>query len=192
MLATIHPLTPDRWTGLETLFGPRGAYSNCWCAFWRIRRADFNRLSGAGRKAVLHEATFKGEAPGLLAYVGGQPVGWCSVGPREQFGALENSRTLKRLDDQPVWSIVCFFIAREHRRQGLMADLLGGAVEYSRSRGARIVEGYPLDLDVPRLAGQGLHGCSGYMGIAAAYRKAGFVLAGRASETQLIMRYSIH
>jgi GNAT superfamily N-acetyltransferase len=95
------------------------------------------------------------------------------------------------VDEQPVWSIVCFFVDKAIRKRGLMVALVRGAVAYARSNGAQFVEGYPIDMQSPKLAGQKLGGCSGYMGIAAAFRKNGFVEVGRASETQLIMRYTI-
>ena len=189
MTLEIHPLIADRWNDLEILFGEHGAYSNCWCMFWRLRRKEFNAMGGDGRRAFLHDLTMQNEIPGLLAYMDGKPAGWCSVGPRENYLALENSRILKHVDNQPIWSIVCFFIGKAFRKKGLMTALIRGAVEYAQLKGARIVESYPIDMQSPKLAGQKLTGCSGYMGIAAAFRENGFVEAGRASETQLIMRY---
>lgn len=185
------PATAERWHDLETLFGPKGAYSNCWCMFWRMRRTDFSKLSGEGRRNALKEATLSNKAPGVLAYADGNPVGWSSIGPRENYIALENSRILKRIDDTPVWSIVCFFVARSHRRMGVMPALLHGAVAYARDQGAQTIEAYPIDLQSPTLAGQRLNGCGGYMGIASVFRQLGFVEVGRASETQLIMRHTI-
>ena len=187
----IYPATAERWPHLETLFGPKGAYAGCWCMFWRMERAQFKLQKGEGTKAELHHQVWAGPPPGLLAYVDGTAAGWCSLGPREHFKALENSRILKRVDDAPVWSIACFFVAKPYRGQGLMESLLRGAVAYAAANGATIVEGYPLDLDHPQLAGQKLTSYAGYMGIASAYRAVGFVEAGRASETQLIMRYQI-
>jgi len=182
------PATAERWSDLESLFGTHGAYAGCWCMFWRLNRADFNRLKGDGAKAVLHSMTCKNRVPGLLAYVNGQAAGWCSIGPREHYKALEASRILKRVDDQPVWSIVCFFVTKPFRRQGLMLELLRGAVEYARQQGAQVVESYPIDMQSSRLAGKRLNSSSGYMGIASVFSKIGFVEVGRASETQLIMR----
>lgn len=184
----IHSATAERWPDLETLFGEKGAYAGCWCMFWRLPRADFKKMKGEGTKAVLKEMTCKNEIPGLLAYVDGQPAGWCAVGPREDFAAIEASRVLKRVDDQPVWSVVCFFMGKPYRKQGLMTALLQGAMEYAREHGATMLEGYPLDMQSPPLAGQKLSTFGGYMGIASIYRAAGFVEVGRASETQLIMR----
>jgi GNAT superfamily N-acetyltransferase len=185
----IFPATADRWPDLETLFGEKGAYAGCWCQWWRMERSVFKRLQGQGTKAALRDMTLANEVPGVLAYVEGRPVGWCSLGPRETFRALENSPILKRVDDQPVWSIVCFFITRKARRQGIMVELLRGAVRYAQEQGARIVEGYPIDMQSPQLSGKKLTGAAGYMGVAAAFRDAGFEEVGRASDTQLIMRY---
>lgn len=183
--------TSERWPDLEALFGKSGGHGGCWCMFWRLKRAQFNGLGTEGRKAALRDLACAGPVPGLLAYAGGQCVGWCCVGPREEFTALENSRILKRVDDQPVWSIVCFFVARGARRQGVLRALLQGALCYAQGQGARIVEGYPLDMQTPKLWGQNLTGYSGFMGIASAYRDAGFAEVGRASETQLIMRKAL-
>jgi GNAT superfamily N-acetyltransferase len=184
------PATADLWPDMETLFGTNGACAGCWCMFWRLDRADFKKQQGEGNKATLRELTLTGRVPGLLAYVDGRPVGWCSIGAREGYLALERSRILKRVDDRPVWSIVCFFVARPYRRSGLMGELLRGAVAYARKQGAQFVEAYPIDTEAPPLAGKKLTPVGGYMGIASAFRALGFVEVGRASETQLIVRYS--
>lgn len=113
-------------------------------------------------------------------------MGWCSVAPREAFPALERSRVLKRVDDQPVWSVVCFFIAKPYRRQGLTVSLLKAAAEYARQAGARIVEGYPEDpkkADIPAPFA--------FTGLASAFLQAGFVEVLRRSATRPIMRYTI-
>jgi GNAT superfamily N-acetyltransferase len=127
-----------------------------------------------------------GQVPGLLLYIAGQVMGWCSIGPRETFPGLERSRIYKRIDAQPVWSIACFFVAKPFRRKGdgpVMRHLLLGALAYAREHGATIVEGYPRDLDRP------IAGSKGYRGIASTFRDVGFAEVGRASATQLIMRY---
>jgi len=188
---TMKPLTKDRWDDLLALFGERGASNGCWCMFWRLPRRDFGELRSAGRKEILHRMTMKDEVAGLLAYEEGKPVGWCSIGPREDYLALENSRLLKRLDAKPVWSIVCFFMDKPARGQGLMYEMIRGAVAYAKRQGARIVEAYPTDMESPKLAGKRLTSDGGYMGIASAFRKAGFREVARASETKLIMRYTI-
>jgi len=187
----VYPATAERWKDIESLFGAKGAYAGCWCMFWRLDRADFKRMKGEGTKAVLKGMTTKNDVAGLLAYIDGQPIGWCSIGPRNDYAALENSRILKRIDDMPVWSIVCFFVAKPFRSTGIMSALLRGAVKYAEQQGAKIIEGYPIDMQTDKLAGQKLNSYSGYMGIASIFRAAGFVKVADASETQLIMRYTV-
>jgi GNAT superfamily N-acetyltransferase len=188
---SVVPAIAERWPDMEQLFGEHGAYAGCWCMFWRLDRAEFKKLKGEGTKAEMRHLVLNDRVPGVLAYVGDEAVGWCSIGPRENFAALESSRILKRVDDQPVWSIVCFFVTKPARTKGLMQALISGAVDYARQQGAHIIEGYPIDMQTPLLAGQKLVGYAGYMGIASAFREVGFVEVGRASETQLIMRYTI-
>jgi GNAT superfamily N-acetyltransferase len=142
---TVRPVTPSRWEDLEGLFGPNGAYANCWCMWWRMPSREFDEAGGPAKRKALKELTGRREPPGLLAYRNGEAVGWVSVAPRERFGRIERSRVLGRVDDRPVWSIVCFYIPREHRGQGVGRALLDGAVEHVRARGGRLVEAYPID-----------------------------------------------
>ena len=181
----IHPVMPDRWADLKTLFGPSGAYGGCWCMFFRYRRKDFEQRKNADNKAAMKAIVDSGEPPGLLAYVDGEPMGWCSLDPREKFAHLEHSAKLKRVDDRPVWSIVCFVISKRHRRQGLMTALLCAAVDYARERGARIVEGYPVEPE-----GE-LGSYHGYTGIISTYRRLGFEEVARPSKGQAIMRLTL-
>lgn len=175
-------MTPDRWGDLENLFGKRGAYGGCWCMWWRLPRAQFQQQVGQKNKEALKAIVDSGQAPGLLAYGDGEPIAWCSVAPREAFPALERSRMLKRVDDKPVWSVVCFYVAKPFRRRGVMVPLLTAAVEYARAHGAKIVEGYPVEPT------KGLSGYSGYTGVVSAFRKAGFVEVLRRG-SRPIMRY---
>jgi GNAT superfamily N-acetyltransferase len=176
-------VTPERWGDLEKLFGVRGASGGCWCMWWRLPRAQFNQQVGQKNKEALKAIVESGEPPGLLAYAGDEPIAWCSVGPREVFSALDRSRTLKRVDDEPVWSIVCFFVAKPYRRQGVMAPVLAAAVEYARAHGARIVEGYPVE------PAKALSGYSGYTGVVSAFRKAGFVEVLRRGSRPIMRRF---
>lgn len=183
---SIHPLTHQRWDDLETLFGPRGACAGCWCMFWRLSRSLFEAQKGEPNRLSFKAIVASGEVPGLLAYDGAQPVGWVSVEPRSAFPALQRSRLLKPVDDQLVWSVVCFFTARGYRRKGVTVALLGAVVEYARQHGARIVEGYPVE------PGQGsTPDVFVYTGLATAFRKAGFVEVVRRSAARPIMRYAI-
>lgn len=180
---TFHPLTPERWTDLEQLFGPRGACGGCWDMWWRIKRSEFEVQKGEGNREAFHKLIVGGTVPGILAYVDDVPVGWCAVESREAYPALERSRILKPVDEQPVWSITCFFIARGYRRAGLSRRLIEAAVEWAKSQGATIVEGYPKEKQKDKEAD-----AFAWTGYAEAYRKAGFEEVARRSETRPIMR----
>ena len=101
----IHPLTPDRWADFATLFGPNGACAGCWCMWWRVPRAEYNRLRGNGGRDAMQAAVMAGPPPGVLAYEHGRPVGWCSIAPRQAFPGLIKSRVAAPIDDRPVWAV---------------------------------------------------------------------------------------
>ena len=152
--------------------------------WWRLTRSQFYAQAGDKNKQAMKAIVDSGQVPGLLAYVDDEPVAWCSIAPREDYASLERSRTLKRIDAKPVWSVVCFFVDRRFRRKGLMVPFLRAAVEYAREHGAKIVEGYPVE---PEKRPSG----SSYMGVVSAFRQAGFVEVLRRTEHQPIMRYAI-
>jgi GNAT superfamily N-acetyltransferase len=181
---TVHPLTPDRWDDLETLFGPRGATGGCWCMYWRLPRSRFDAMKGDGNRAAFRTVVAGGDRPpGLIAYLDDAPVGWCAVAPRDEYPALDRSRVLKRVDDADVWSITCFFVARRARRQGVTGRLIDAAVAFAAGHGATVVEGYPID---PRSAET--PPVFAWTGLASAFERAGFVEVARRSETRPIVR----
>lgn len=178
----IRPASPDRWRDLERLFGPKGAYWNCWCMYWRLRRRDFRAAAPDARKAALRAWVRSGAEPGLLAYRQGKPVAWCAVAPRDEYAAIAASPRLKPVGETAsVWSITCYFVAKEHRRTGLMSALLDAAARHARRKGARMLEGYPV-------IAEALSGCAGYTGLVPAYRKAGFRVARRPSRAMRVMQ----
>jgi len=181
-----HPLTPDRWSDLEKLFGKHGASGGCWCMWWRLRRSDFVKQKGEGNRKALKRIVDSGEVPGILAYVNQEPAGWCSIAPREKFVTLERSRVLGRVDDKPVWSITCFFVARPYRGKGLTVKLLEACLKHAKEHGGSIVEGYPIDPTQGKTPD-----VFAYTGLVSAFRKAGFVEVARRSVTRPIMRYEI-
>lgn len=177
-----HPATPGRWRDLEALFGPRGACGGCWCMTWRLPRSEFHKNKGEGNRRAFRRIVRSGSEPGVLAYADGKPVGWCAVAPRAGFSFLERSRVLAPVDEQPVWSITCLFVAKEWRRRGLSAKLIEAAVRLARKHGAKIVEAYPQDvktiLPAPFV----------WTGVTRAFQKAGFVVAARRSKLRPIVR----
>ncbi len=180
-----HPLTLDRWRDLEALFGPRGACGGCWCMYWRLTHAAFETKKGAGNKRAFKSVVRSDERPGLIAYDGDEPIGWIALAPRDAYPRLARSRVLKPVDDQPVWSVTCFFVAKEYRRSGVSARLLKAAVRYAKACGAKIIEGYPVE---PK---KNTPDPFAYVGLASTFRSAGFDEVARRSPTRPIMRREI-
>ncbi len=181
-----HPLTADRWDDLERLFGPSGADGGCWCMWWRSTRREFEDRKGEGNRKALRALVDSGDVPGILAYADGEPVGWCAVGPRESFPTINRSPVLKPVDERPVWSVVCFFVARGWRNRGLAERLLKAAVAHVRTQGGRIVEAYP---SIPR-TGQLPAGAS-YMGVPSLFENQGFEIVSWPSKSRLVMRLEV-
>ena len=127
-----------------------------------------------------------GKVPGLLLYWQGRPIAWCSVAPREDFPVLDRSPTLKRVDDEPVWSIVCFFVSKPYRRQNLTTILIKAAIAYAKDKGAKIIEAYPLILESTKYP----H-FETYMGVRSTFEKAGFKEVASRSKRRPIMRYYV-
>lgn len=182
----IKPLASDTWDDFESLFGPKGAYAGCWCMWWRLSRKEFEKGQGEENRQAMKSIVQSGKIPGLIAYDQSEPCGWCSVAPREHFGSLERSRVLKRVDNQEVWSIVCFFIKKNHRGKNLGLKLIQGALKYVKSQGGKIVEAYPTILKTRKAPP-----VSTFMGIPKIFKQAGFKEIHRPSQSKLIMRYFI-
>lgn len=180
------PVTAERWMDFETLFGKRGACGGCWCMFWRQTRSEFEQMKGDINRQLMHALVESGEIPGVLGYAGDKPVGWISIAPRKNFSALERSRILKPVDDQEVWSVVCFFVDKSYRKRGLSVRLLQAAVEYARQCGAKVVEGYPTDQGESSSPDPFV-----YTGLLSAFQKAGFSEVLRRSPKRPIVRYII-
>ena len=179
---TFRPLTPSRWKDLETLFGPRGACAGCWCMWFRLPRSEWSKGKGTGNRRAFRRVVERGPAPGILAYAGKEPVGWVATAPRGAYPVLQRSRSLRPIDDRPVWSITCFYVAREWRRRGLNAGLLRAACAYARKKGATLAEGYPMD---PK---REYPAAWAYVGLRSAFARAGFQVVARPSRSRVIMR----
>ena len=156
MKLDVHPLTPGRWPDLEALFEARGCSvaRGCWCMYYRVsgKETGFTRPGDEQRarsKAALKALAEDDPPPGLIGYRDGVPVGWISLGPRADYAKLARSPTMKAVDDRPVWSIVCFVVPSEYRKQGVARDLLAGAIRWARKRGVRLLEAYPVDKSHP-------------------------------------------
>jgi GNAT superfamily N-acetyltransferase len=177
-----HPVTPERLSDLAHFSAKHGKFRYCSCMRWRMTSTEFQRSTKQERVAALEELVCQGIPIGVLAYADGEPVGWCSIAPRQTYAALERFRALPRIDDAPVWSVVCFFVDRDFRRQKITVGLLKAAVEYAVAQGARVIEGYPVEPG-PRLYT--------YMGSPATFQSAGFQDVTPPGQARLVMRYLV-
>jgi len=176
------PLTPATWHDFVQLFGAHGAYGGCWCMFWRQTRRDFSQNCGERNKIAMKALVDGGVIPGIIAYQGDKAVGWVSIAPREDYSSLERSRTLKRIDNQPVWSIVCFY-APKNQRGNLMERLLNYAIAYAQAKGAKIIEAYP-SISKPQVQPVDL-----YMGSLNTFLAAGFEEQGSAGSKVIVRKF---
>ncbi len=163
MPVEIHPAT-GRFDDFATVVGPKTGINGCWCMAYRGAG-----LSSEERIDYMRKECASAPGPGVLAYVDGEPAGWCSVAPRSSYRRLMNSRTIPFVDDRDAWSVVCFVVRVGYRKQGLMHHLLEGALEHVRRSGGEVVEGYPAD------AGEGrVDTISGYVGTTRLFEAHGF------------------
>ena len=186
MTVEIHPLTAERWEDLVTLFGPKGAQEGCWCMYFRQTAREWKENKGGNNRRMMEVKVMAGEEPGLIAYVDGQPAGWISLGPREEFVRFERSKVMRPVDDTPVWSIVCFFVARDHRMSGLSVKLLRAAVDFAREKEATVLEGYPTEPKDSKAVDLFV-----YTGLRSAFDQVGFTEVARRSEKRPIMRLEL-
>lgn len=174
---TVKPVTAATWPDFEALFESKGAPSYCWCMAWRPmeKRAEANK---ADRKAAMHDAVRRRVPVGLLGYVGGEPIAWCSVAPRESYMKLKEGQD----EAEGAWSVVCFFVRRDHRKAGLSARMLEEAIKWARKRGAKVVEGYPVDATSHSYR---------FMGFTPLFKDQGFKAAGRAGSRRHVVRLEL-
>lgn len=182
---TVKPLTAARWEDAARVFQSCGDARGCWCAFWRMKRPQYRAGWGARNRAFLRRLVESGAPVGVLAYRGGEPVGFCGVAPRSKLSRLARSRVLAPVDDVPVWSINCFVVPPVHRRSGLMRPLIDGAVAYAAQRGAPAVEAYPFDPGRKMMSGEV------FTGLLPAFLDCGFAEVARRSTIRPIVRRSL-
>jgi GNAT superfamily N-acetyltransferase len=184
MKLSFHPLTLERWKDFENLFGEKGACAGCWCTFWFMGKKEYDEKRKDGRTKNEMKKMVKDKIePGIIAYDSDKPVGWIAIQPREKYSRLSNSKILQPIDDNPVWSIVCFFVHKDYRKRGVSVELIKNACDFAASKGGTIVEAYPTETKTKNSVPVFI-----YTGTSAAFKKAGFKEVARRSETRPIMR----
>ncbi|WUW20467.1 GNAT family N-acetyltransferase [Streptomyces sp. NBC_01463] len=152
---------PNDWPEVGTFFRPKGLVENCWCTYFRMTAKERSSCGSAAREEKLRDLVESGERVGVIGSVDGVPVGWIGAGPRPAFPRLRTSRAAKLFkgeDPERIWSIVCLYLAREHRHQGLARVLIDRAVEWARDEKAELIEAYPEDDRKPEFERGSFHG----------------------------------
>jgi len=187
MKLTVKPLTPERWPDLEAVFNAKGCSiaRGCWCMFYREsgrQELPPGVSQRDARKAAMKELAGADPPAGLIGYRGKEPVGWVTLGPRADFRKLARSPVARPVDDQPVWSVVCFVVPAPHRHQGVASALLDGAIAWARRQGVTLLEAYPVD-KAERSQDDWL-----WHGAKSMYDRAGFVEVARRKPQRPVVR----
>jgi GNAT superfamily N-acetyltransferase len=157
-----------------------------WRAPYGGRRFDADK--GEPNKHAFRELVTSGRAHGVLAFSGNQSVGWCSIGPRSEFPGLARSRVLQTEWNHGTWSVTCFFVPSRWRGCGVAAALLDGAIELARSRGAKVLEGYPVR---PRSDAAPLPAAFAWTGLPSLFERAGFEPVASTNGQRTIYRLEV-
>src|SRR5215471_15210550 len=181
---TIRPLIPDLWPALEDLFGKAGACNGCWCMYWRIGSEYHQRPRDKNRRA-LRAIVKQGPPPGLLAFDGELAVGWCQLTPRDDLPWLDRTRFFVRIDEEPVWSISCFYVRRNYRGRGVMSALIKAALIAAKRANAPALEAYPVDVAYPEAT------ANVFTGRASAFKRAGFKTVAERQNSRPVMRHDL-
>jgi GNAT superfamily N-acetyltransferase len=168
---TIEVRPAHSFAGMATMLGPKNPESSvCWCLSWRLRSAENRELRGTDRADVVKKLCARDIAPGVLAYINDEVVGWAGIAPRSELYPIEHSRKIPHVDDLPVWSLWCLRVRPGYRKKGVTAALIAGGVDYARASGAPVVESYPVNN-----RGERIDQTMAFVGTRTMFERAGFV-----------------
>lgn len=185
---TVRPLTADTWEDFETVMGARGGAGGCWCMHWRLSIAEWMENKGDGNKAAMRALAERDTPPGVVGYLDAEPVAWCAFGDRSDFPRMQRSALLKPVDDEPVVSLACLLIKKDHRGDGLSAAWIAAVCDYlAETSQTRTVEAYPVEPPAGRRAGPD----TAMTGIASVFTAAGFTEVARPKHDRPVMRYEL-
>ena len=186
----IAPASADRFADAEHALTGGGDGASCWCQWWMLRNKDFNATTHDERRELLRTDLAQTPASALIAYVDGEPAGWVKVSPRPDQPRLALTKAFQQspepFDDTSVWAISCFVVRREHRGVGLANQLLDAAIAHATTHGARVIEGYPLDVDAKKTSANEL-----FHGALSSFLDAGFHEVARAAPARPIVSLTV-
>lgn len=186
----VKPAIKATWKDVQAVFGVRGEAAKCQCQRAILPLREYWHMPREIREAFFRKeiATSRPVAPGLIAYLGDEPVGWCRLGPRHQYAPLRNSPVPwagrdEDKGDESVWAVVCFVVRAGYRKQGISRALAAAAVDYARRHSAAALEGYPMDTRGGDIAWGELH-----VGAHGAFKDAGFKEIAHPTQRRYVMR----
>jgi GNAT superfamily N-acetyltransferase len=145
MPVTVQPVSEALFADVQTVFGTQGQAARCQCQGYRLGWHDQHSDNVQGRRELLRDQVIEGH--GLLAYLDGEPVGWCSVAPRRDYGYLRQTTWKGRTEDKAdprIWAVTCLVVRAGFRRHGVSRSLVAATIELARAGGARTLEAYPM------------------------------------------------
>lgn len=183
-------LSLELWPQIEKLFGSNGACGGCWCMSWRRSKGeDWEKVKGPVAKARFMKLVTTSKAHGALAFVDGEPIGWCSFDRRRDYSRLNRAPSLKCDDADQVWSVPCFFVHKDYRGEGVATALLEHALRTMKRLGAKIIEGYPVNA---YKYGKKIPRAFAWTGTRSMFRNAGFTAADNRSGGKQRVRKKIY
>ncbi|MGP4111550.1 GNAT family N-acetyltransferase [Streptomyces sp. 4N509B] len=197
-MISVVPANEAGWEELRAVFGTRGEPARCQCQWFRTRGAAWREGPVAERAERLREQTAAGRpeadaTSGLVAYLDGEPVGWCAVAPRTAYVRLLHARVPwagrpeEDREDPGVWAVTCFVTRAGYRRRGVSRALARASVAHARERGARAVEGYPMTVR----PGEDVTWGELYVGSVSVFADAGFREVSRPTRRRVVMRLDL-
>ncbi len=188
-MLTVVPVDEACWADLQAIFGDRGDPARCRCQYYKDTAAEW-RAGTAEERAERLRAQTADHATGLVAFLDGEPAGWCAVEPRTAYRRLLTSRLVwdgrdEDKADDGVWAVTCFVTRKGFRRRGVSAALAKAAADFARERGARAVEGYPIAVAPgQQVAWPG----ELFVGTVGVFADAGFTEVSRPTARRVVMR----
>jgi len=179
-------LSSVNWKEFEALMGEKGGCGNCWCMYFRLSYKDFQANKPDGNKKLMKQLVNKGMPQGLIASIDKEPVGWIALAPREDYMRMENSRSFKRIDDKPVWSITCFFIKKGFRHKGLSSELIKGTIDFAKKKKIKTLEAYPAIPYAEKVPHPFL-----WVGVLSSFIKNGFSIVQQNSKSRAMVRIEL-
>ena len=196
-MITVVAANEASWDDLRAIFGTRGDPPGCWCQWFKVERAEWRAQPVEARAEALRAQTAcghpdAGRTSGLVAYLDGEPAGWCALEPRRAYPRLLRMRVPwsgrdEDRADPGVWALTCFVTRTGYRRKGVSRALAAAAVGFARERGASAVEGYPV-LAEP---GRQVTSAELYVGVVDVFAAAGFVEVARPTPRRAVMRVDL-